>query len=107
MILSIDFDKTLHDADHPKPAMRMGAPMPGAVEAMQALKAAGNILIIHTIWKQDRWHVIRKWCDWWHIPIDDVTNVKPNAVVFLDDRAVRFTGDWAQALEDIYKYGTS
>jgi hypothetical protein len=106
LILAIDFDETLHDRQHPKPGMKMGRPMLGAVEAMQALKAAGNMLIVHTFWPTDRQQHVRDWLDYYKIPWDDVTNVKPNAAVFLDDRAVRFTGDWATALDDIYKYGT-
>ncbi len=102
MIIAVDFDQTLADSAHPKPGMRMGPPIEGAVEAMQALKNAGNILIVHTVWKQDRWHVIREWCDFYHIPVDDVTNVKPNARWFIDDKNICFRGDWASVLEEIY-----
>ena len=102
-IVAVDFDMTIHNASQPKPGKRMGEPMPGAVEAMQALKAAGNILIVHTVWRQDRWHVIREWCDYYHIPYDDVTNIKPTATAYIDDRAIRFEGSWPDVLEKIYE----
>jgi hypothetical protein len=38
--------------------------------------------------------------------ITEITNTKPRAVVYLDDRAVNFNGSYLKALEDIYKFKT-
>jgi len=36
--------------------------------------------------------------------VDDVTDRKPAAYVFVDDRAVCFRGDFDQTLRDIYRF---
>lgn len=90
MTLAIDLDGVLHDHLNPKPGRRMGLPMEGAVNAMIRLKQLGHTLIIHSVWG-DRRKVIADWCDYYSIPYDDITNIKPEAAVYLDDKALAFT----------------
>lgn len=95
MILAIDFDGVLHDFKHPVEGRRMGPPMTGAKEKMVALKNAGHELIVHTVWEPKSWPTITAWLAYYAIPYDLVTNVKPNADIYLDDKAVRFTS-WSE-----------
>ena len=44
-----------------------------------------------------------EWCQYFKIPYDFITNEKPDCMVYLDDRAIRFTS-WEQALKDIERY---
>lgn len=90
MVLAIDFDGVLCGGDV-RPGRRMGDPIEGAIEAMQALKAKGYTLIIHTVRGERPKHVV-DWLTYWHIPFDDVTRIKPNASLFLDDKAYQFCG---------------
>lgn len=99
-IIAIDFDDTTHNSKNPKPGMKMGPPMDGAVESIQALKAAGNIIIIHTV--RDRFQPVMEWLDYYKIPYDDVTNIKPNAKWFIDDKAIEFRGNWEEVLRKVY-----
>ena len=76
----------------------MGEPVEGAQQAMMTLKRRGDTLIIHTA--RERFKPVEDWL--WHfaIPYDQITNIKPNADFFIDDKALRFT-TWAQVLQDL------
>jgi hypothetical protein len=74
----------------------MGPPMPGAVETMTELYEDGHELIIFTnrgteVGKQ---HVI-EWLKYFHIPFGEVTNIKGNWDIFIDDKCIPFH-DWTQ-----------
>lgn len=102
-VVCIDFDGVLYPfgllMDDP-------APIPGAVVAMQRLKAAGYRIVILTsrlspLWlarsghdlDEQRAHVIRL-LDRDGIPFDSVTYEKVPAEFYVDDRAIRFDGNW-------------
>lgn len=85
-ILAIDFDDTLT--------------APGGVEALVTLRERGYGLVVHTAnadhdgiraWLGARWPADAG-------PPPPVTDVKPQAIAFIDDKAVRFT-DWPAILE--------
>ena len=97
MIIAVDFDQTLHDCYHPRSGGTMGPPIEGAREAMLILKAKGHNLIIHTVRGNKPGHV-RNWLNYFKIPFDSVTNIKPPADLFIDDRAVRFT-NWKDMID--------
>ena len=44
---------------------------------------------------------IRRWLEKHDIEVDEVCREKPPAFVYVDDRAIPFTGDWEQAIADI------
>ena len=99
MILSIDFDRVIHDIDHPIDGKRMGPPMPGAVQAMRQMHERGHKLIVHSTRTGKH---IADWLAFYGIPWDDITSVKQTADVYLDDKAVRFTS-WAEFRPEDYK----
>ena len=68
----------------------MGGPMEGAKEALEALKAKGDTIIIHSVWGNDQ-KTIGDWMKYYQIPFDEITNVKPQADYYIDDKAIRFT----------------
>lgn len=99
MILAIDFDNVVHDQKHPLPGGRMGAPIEGAADAMYDLKQQGHKLIIHSVGGGNSKY-ISDWLEYYEIPYDLITNIKPNADYYLDDKAVHFD-NWDQALRDM------
>lgn len=99
-VLAIDFDRVLHDVDHPIPGRRMGAPMEGAVEAMRQLEQEGWKLVVHTIWPESGHGTIEKWLEYYKVPYHEVTNIKPNAAAYIDDRAIHHTR-WSRTLVEV------
>ena len=105
MIFAIDFDGVIHDSKNPIEGKRMGPLIAGAKEALIELKRQDHTIIIHSVWaghKEDGPNIIKEYMDYYELPYDDVTAIKPRADAYLDDRAIRFY-NWTQALEDIYK----
>ncbi len=96
-VLGIDFDGVIHDAKHPLPGKRMGAPIEGALQALARLRMRGDKIIIFSV-KDTK--IIKDWMDFYQLPYDDITNQKPDADVFLDDKAIRFE-NWDDAMKKL------
>jgi histidinol phosphatase-like enzyme len=94
--LAIDLDGTLHDYTGWNDG-HMNGPKEGAVEAWHKLQKAGYRLVIFTC-RQDL-DTVHAWMQE-HFGCDaEITNMKPIAHCYIDDRSIRFT-NW----EDIIKY---
>jgi hypothetical protein len=93
MILAIDFDGVIHDHHNPVEGRRMGPPMPGTKETLEKFKAIGDKIIVHSVWANQGAGIktIVDYMEYWALPFDDVTNVKPDADYYIDDKALRFT----------------
>lgn len=104
MLLAIDFDGVIHDYKNPVEGRRMGEPIDGAKESLHGLKAVGHELVIHTVKASSLGGVkaVSDWLDYYEIPFDYVVAIKPNADVYIDDKAIRFN-DWAQTLAEVEK----
>ena len=102
-VVLVDFDATLFPWGD---LMNWNAePLPGAVEAMQAMKLAGHRLSIFTSRMSDRWlehsgnhkseqyEYVWKMCTKFEIPFDEIIGEKVPAVAYIDDRAIEFTGN--------------
>lgn len=116
-VICVDFDKTLWewgDLDIMK-----SKPLPGAVEAVRALKEAGYSIVIFTSrmsrtwWKDEAPRhalTVKAFADWQDfavkralaragIPYDRITAEKVPAIAYIDDKAVEFAGDWDAVLQ--------
>lgn len=75
-------------------------PRPGAGDFLRSLAGQGfRVVILTTRWADDArgWletHGLARW-------VSEVTDRKPAAHVFVDDRAVCFRGDFAATLEEV------
>ncbi len=99
MIVAIDFDGVLHDAKARVSGRKMGAPIEGSRDAVLLLRQRGDTLIVFTL-RGDRPQHVEDWLKFYKFPPMRVTRSKPEADVYLDDRALRFT-NWADALKDL------
>ena len=80
------FDGTIYDL-----------PIDGSLQKINQLINLGYEIIICTA--REELDPIRAWLKKWEFPDLKVTNIKPRARWYVDDRAIRFT-NW----EDIYRY---
>lgn len=97
MVLAIDFDGVVHDYKNPLVGRRMGAPIEGAKSALAKL-ARRNTIIIFSVWGDSP--AMKEWLDFYQIKYHKITNVKPMADIYLDDKALRFS-NWYDSLVEI------
>ena len=97
-VIAVDFDNVIHDPNTASKT-KMGTPVAGCKPALDSLANSGYKLVIWTLRGHQKAHVA-EWLDFYGIPYHDITNEKPDALVYLDDKAIRFI-DWEQALNDI------
>jgi hypothetical protein len=75
-------------------------PRAGAADFLRALRERGFRVVVLTARDPDE---ARRWLDDHGLAqlVDEVTNQKPAAFAYVDDRAVCFRGDFADALEGL------
>lgn len=90
------------------------SPHEGAVAKLKALKAEGHYLIIQTARNmatcesnlgkvmKNVGKVTLDWLDKYEIPYDEIYFGKPNAELYIDDRAFRFD-NWSGVTEEMLK----
>lgn len=99
----VDLDGVLNTFDEWKSAEYFHPPREGAREFLRQLNDAGYRVVILTC----RWH---EWAaDWLQQHglaeyVDEVTDRKPPAHAYVDDRAVCFTGDFDRTFETIRNF---
>lgn len=98
MRVCLDFDGVLHNPHDREPGHRMGKPVHGAAEACWSLSAQGHELVVHTARTSEERHVghVADWLLYFHFPPMAISVCKPQADVYLDDKALRFV-DWLSA----------
>ena len=95
--VAVDFDGTLarYDGDYTK---EPGEPLPGARAFISVLQVVGYSVYILTARDTEK---VRGWLTGHDFPQVPVSNVKYPAVAYIDDRAVRFLGDFDLALAEL------
>jgi len=99
-VLAIDFDGVIHDYKNPLPNRRMGQPLPGAKESLKRYREAGYAVIVHSVRGGQPEH-IAEFMDYYGLTYDTITNIKPNADYYIDDKAIRFS-NWDDVNTIIY-----
>lgn len=107
MRIVIDLDGTICPIKEGGQTYEDLKPLPGAVEKMNELKAAGHYIIIQTArnmatQESNLGKVMRSigkvtldWLAQYEVPYDEIYFGKPNAHLYIDDRGHRFS-NWAE-----------
>ena len=93
----VDFDGVLHMGPHGLPGAPGGDISDGAIDALKQIAQNYRVVILTARNDTD---AVKAWLKEQGAAqfIDAVTNVKPSAAAYIDDRAVPFDGDWKNAL---------
>lgn len=97
--IAIDFDGVIC---LPSNTNKMGVPNIGAQEAITQLAEQYRI-IIFTLRAKNKNHVA-DWLDFYEIPYHEITDVKPDALAYIDDKAIRHIS-WPENLRQLERYG--
>ena len=101
--IAIDLDGTICTLKQPGQTYADVEPMPGAVARIRALRAAGHYVIINTARNmatcesnvgrvmKNVGRVTLEWLDRHGVEYDEIYFGKPNAHLYIDDRAHRYT----------------
>jgi hypothetical protein len=108
--ICIDFDGVIHQYSKKyHDGTIYDGPMPGAKEFLMKMKQRGYGVVVYTARPYDTitYEIgiqrIKEWLDKWNIPYDDVTGCKIPAIAYIDDRAVRFDGNWDFVEKEVVK----
>jgi hypothetical protein len=99
-IVCVDLDGVLNSFDGWKGADFFHPPRPGARAFLAALNGQGYRVLVFTVrWGPhvEEWLKVQGLAEY----VDEVTDKKPPAHVYVDDRAICFRGDFEKTLEQI------
>lgn len=87
-VVCFDFDGTLASDTWPSP--RLGNLDLECATAMRFYRKQNCEIVVFTARPDEHLPWIRAWCDRHSLPVYEVTNRKPKACLYFDDRAVRW-----------------
>ncbi len=100
----LDFDGVVHSYEsgwHGADVV-CDMPTPGAKEAIAKLRETYTVVVCSSRCHQTGGvEAIKEWLSENGIEVDQVTNDKPPHIVTVDDRALRFDGDWQKVIDGI------
>ena len=99
--LCIDLDHTLCISE--TSAYADAVPIPGAAEAVAELRRAGWLVVIHTARHFNHWRVTADWLVRHGFEYDHIVFGKPPGRFYIDDRAIRFEGDWSGLVQRLHR----
>lgn len=92
--IAVDFDGVIHKySDGYHDGSIYDGLVEGAKDAIFRLRQRYKVVVFSVREPQQ----ITEWLDQQNIVVDEVTNVKPKAIVYIDDRGLRFT-NWKDML---------
>lgn len=96
-IICVDFDGVLNDYEGWRGPDYMYSPRPGARDFLTQLQSKFTVAIFST---RDPYN-LREWFELYHMPYDKIVTKKVPAVAYIDDRALRFDGNYNKLLYEL------
>ena len=110
MTICIDFDGVLHSYVKFKGVDVFDDALPEAANAVKYLRSRGHTLILHTTrpitdklrkWLEDHGMVFDYFNENPHTATGQTDPRKPLADMYIDDRAIRFRGNWRETVSEV------
>jgi hypothetical protein len=100
MIINIDLDGVICTEERTF-ERALARPLPGTKEALAHLVEQGHTIVIYSARSWSELRLTENWLKTHGIPYHGIHFGKPVADRFIDDRAVRFMGDWDSVIADL------
>ena len=100
MTILIDLDGVVC-TEEPTFERSLATLVPGAREALDAIAEAGHTIVVYSSRSWAELEMTRRWLDDNGVTYHGIHLGKPIADVHLDDRALRFSGDWKHTLTEL------
>ena len=101
-VICIDFDGVINTYDGWAGIDELFEPKEGVREFLQELYKEYAIVILTARNIND----VQSWMEKYQLPFDRVTNVKVPAKAYIDDRALKFNGDYKETLNELKDFKT-
>jgi hypothetical protein len=101
-IVCVDFDGVLNNYSGWKGETELYTPRTGVKEFMGNLRKDYRVVVFTT---RDN-EKVREWLEKYDILYDDITSTKQGAVCYIDDRALKFNGDFNETLIELSDFKT-
>lgn len=102
MDIIVDLDGTICN-EGPVAQRSLATPLPGARKALQRLKEKKHTIIIYSGRPWSEYLMTEDWLLRHKIPYDRLILGKPIGDIWVDDRALGFSGNWTEILTKIDK----
>lgn len=107
MVICVDLDGVITQGKHTYPNYSECEVNLVSVSALKHIKSLGHLIVIWTArWDEDR-SLTEKWLKDNGVYYDELIMNKPLADIYIDDRAMCFSGEWTAILSSIRIYGNS
>ena len=103
----LDFDGVVHSyqSGWQGEATVADPPIHGVDRAISQLRKDYRVVIYSVRCESDTGRAaIEQWLAKHRIEVDEICASKPPAFVYVDDRAIRFTGNWTETIENIHSF---